>query len=100
LALSEVASKGGKNLKLLARIERLLTQEGKLVRVAEGMVFHRDVLEELKTTIRQRKGKGEQVDVAFFKELTGATRKHAIPLLEWLDRERVTRRVGKDRILL
>jgi selenocysteine-specific elongation factor len=38
--------------------------------------------------------------VAFFKQLAGVTRKHAIPLLEWLDKERVTRRVGKDRVVL
>ena len=34
------------------------------------------------------------------KELTGLTRKHVIPLLEYLDRERVTRRAGADRVLL
>ena len=32
-----------------------------------------------------------------FKELTGLTRKAAIPLLEWLDRNRWTRRVGDKR---
>ena len=99
-ALSEVAQTNRKDLKLLERIERLLVQEGKLVRVSEGMVFHRESLEGLKAAIRKKKTKGDSVDVAFFKELTGCTRKHAIPLLEWLDRERVTRRVGKDRVLL
>jgi selenocysteine-specific elongation factor len=38
--------------------------------------------------------------VAFFKDLAGVTRKYAIPLLEWLDRERVTRRVGNERLIL
>ncbi|MBI4167225.1 MAG: SelB C-terminal domain-containing protein, partial [Acidobacteria bacterium] len=40
------------------------------------------------------------IDVGVFKELTGLTRKYAIPLLEYLDRERVTRRVGDERIIL
>jgi len=38
-----------------------------------------------------------KIDVAQFKDLTGASRKYAIPLLEYLDRERVTRRVGNIR---
>ena len=35
-----------------------------------------------------------------FKELAGITRKYAIPLLEYLDRERVTRRAGDERVIL
>jgi selenocysteine-specific elongation factor len=99
-ALAEIASRGKKDPKLAAKIERLLLQEGTLVKIADGMVFHREVLEELKRTIGREKRKGEGIDVAFFKQMIGVTRKHAIPLLEWLDRERVTRRVGKDRIVL
>jgi selenocysteine-specific elongation factor len=38
--------------------------------------------------------------VAAFKGLTGISRKYAIPLLEYLDRERVTRREGDERIIL
>jgi selenocysteine-specific elongation factor len=38
--------------------------------------------------------------VARFKEITGVSRKYAIPLLEYLDRERVTKRVGDDRVIL
>jgi selenocysteine-specific elongation factor len=40
------------------------------------------------------------IDVAQFKALTGVSRKYAIPLLEYLDRERVTKRVGDQRQLL
>jgi hypothetical protein len=38
----------------------------------------------------------EQIDVGEIKDLTGVSRKFAIPLLEYLDRQRVTRRVGGD----
>jgi selenocysteine-specific elongation factor len=41
-----------------------------------------------------------RVDVAAFKERYGVSRKYAIPLLEYLDRERLTRRAGDSRILL
>jgi selenocysteine-specific elongation factor len=64
------------------------------------MVFHCDALEELKRAVRRERQKNDLVDVAFFKELVGVTRKYAIPLLEWLDREHVTRRVGKERVVL
>jgi selenocysteine-specific elongation factor len=40
------------------------------------------------------------IDVATFKERFGVTRKFAIPLLEYLDRERVTRRAGDSRVIL
>jgi selenocysteine-specific elongation factor len=40
------------------------------------------------------------LDVGIFKTKYGLTRKHAIPLLEWLDRERATRRVGSERVVL
>ncbi len=99
-SLADVAARHRKDPKLLARIERLLINEGTLTRVAEGMVFHAEVLEELKSAVRREKQKNDLVDVAFFKQLVGVTRKYAIPLLEWLDRERVTRRVGKERVVL
>ena len=47
-----------------------------------------------------RDAKPARIDVAGFKERFGVTRKFAIPLLEYLDRMRVTRRVGSQRIVL
>jgi selenocysteine-specific elongation factor len=50
--------------------------------------------------VRGRWPAGARVDVAAFKELVGLSRKYAIPLLEYLDREKVTRRTGNDRVVL
>jgi selenocysteine-specific elongation factor len=50
--------------------------------------------------VRARFPPGSRLDVAGFKELTGLSRKFAIPLLEFLDRERVTRRAGADRTVV
>jgi len=47
-----------------------------------------------------KKTKGPKLPIGAFKDLTGVTRKYAIPLLEYLDRERVTRRVGDERVIL
>jgi selenocysteine-specific elongation factor len=86
------------------RIVRALSQEGRLVRLGD-LVFHRDTLAALRAAVvRLREGQppGARVtlDVAAFKAQHGLSRKFAIPLLEWLDRERVTRRVDDVRIVL
>jgi selenocysteine-specific elongation factor len=98
--LDEVAGEGKYELKLVERVQRVLLKDGTLVQVAEGMVFHRDALEALKKDVRGLKATRPRIDVSFFKEKVGVTRKHAIPLLEWLDRERVTQRAGNERVIL
>jgi selenocysteine-specific elongation factor len=85
---------------LYERVARVLVSEGVLARVGERFFVDRDALEELKRRLRATLAAGARVEVGAVKELTGLTRKHVIPLLECLDRERVTRRVGADRVLL
>jgi selenocysteine-specific elongation factor len=82
------------------KIVTLLLRERLLVRVSPELVFHRTALEELRRRIMAEKSKSAKIDVARFKELTGVSRKYAIPLLEYLDRERVTKRVGDTREIL
>jgi selenocysteine-specific elongation factor len=84
----------------LEGVARLLQDTGVLRRVGEGFLVPREALDALVERVRQRWRQGSTLDVAGFKELTGLTRKHVIPLLEYLDRERVTRRVGADRTVL
>src|SRR5271166_3158733 len=79
------------------KIVTLLLREKILIRVSDELVFHCSALQELRRQITAYKIKSATIDVAKFKELTGVTRKYAIPLLEYLDRERVTRRVGDAR---
>jgi selenocysteine-specific elongation factor len=66
----------------------------------DAFFYHHEVLERLKAEVRALKGTADAVDVGGFKERYGLTRKFAIPLLEYLDRERVTRRVGDRRVVL
>jgi selenocysteine-specific elongation factor len=82
------------------KIVTLLLRERTLVKVSDDLIFHRSALEGLHRKIAAYKAKAARIDVAAFKELTGITRKYAIPLLEYLDRERVTRRVGDVREIL
>ncbi len=82
------------------KIVTLLLRDKVLVKISDELVFHRSALEELRRAIAAQKMKSSKIDVAKFKELTGVSRKYAIPLLEYLDRERVTRRVGDAREIL
>jgi selenocysteine-specific elongation factor len=86
------------------KIVTLLLREKVLVKLSDELVFHRTALEALRQTMLQYRKRAAsspaRIDVPAFKELIGVTRKHAIPLLEYLDREHVTRRVGDERIIL
>jgi selenocysteine-specific elongation factor len=83
------------------RMVALLVRQKTLIRV-DDLLFHADALARLKAEVASLKGGGQpaRVDVAAFKERYGVSRKFAIPLLEYLDRERVTRRVGDSRVIL
>lgn len=82
------------------KILQILLKEKVLHKVTEGLIFHHSALEALREKLRLQKNRSERINVSAFKELTGVSRKYAIPLLEYLDRERVTRRVGDERIIL
>jgi len=86
-----------------ARSQKLITlllRDRVLVKLADDLVFHRDALEGLRRNIIDQKKTSSKMDITRFKDLTGVSRKYAIPLLEYLDRERITRRVGDERIIL
>ncbi len=72
-----------------------LARSGVLVRLAENVYLHREVLAEARR--RAAAHRGQMVDVAFFKDLYGISRKVVIPLLEHFDRAGVTRRIGDHR---
>ncbi len=79
---------------------RVLVQEKVAERLGQGLLVGSTALEVFRADARARFKSGAKLDVAEVKELTGLSRKYVIPLLEWLDRERVTRRVGAERIVL
>jgi selenocysteine-specific elongation factor len=82
------------------KIVTLLLRDKVLVKISDDLVFHRDTLLDLRKRMVVEKAKSPKLDVARFKDLTGVTRKYAIPLLEYLDREHVTRRAGDERVIL
>jgi selenocysteine-specific elongation factor len=85
------------------KILQRLIDSRMLVRVQGETFIHLHALEKLKTMLNEYASKHEPerlIDVATFKDLAGVSRKYAIPLLEYLDRERVTRRAGDGRVIL
>ena len=82
------------------KIVTLLLRDRTLVKLADDLVFHQSALEDLRKRMATYKARSPNIDVAQFKELTGVSRKYAIPLLEYLDRERVTKRQGDTRVIL
>jgi selenocysteine-specific elongation factor len=95
--LSRVAIDAARANKLL----QLLIREKTLVKVTEGMIFHATALARLSALLSgYKRARGERLPIAAFKELAGVSRKHAIPLLEYMDRVRLTRRAGDERVIL
>ena len=76
-----------------------MLEKGLLVKVKEDMYFHEASLEDLKRRLLDFFSAHEEITTAEFKELTQTSRKYTIPLLEFLDANRFTIRVGDVRRL-
>jgi selenocysteine-specific elongation factor len=96
----EVAAAAGVERTAGRKIVQLLVKDQTLVKINDGMVVDRSALEALIEAVRARKSVSAKLDVGSFKALTGLSRKFAVPLLEYLDGQRITRRVGDERVIL
>jgi selenocysteine-specific elongation factor len=94
----EVLAKSGVEAARARSLLQILLREKRLVRISDDLVFHRSAIEKLRAMLAERKG--SRFGVPSFKEWTGVSRKYAIPLLEFLDREKITRREGDERVVL
>jgi selenocysteine-specific elongation factor len=100
-AVKEVLARLPVEPKHAQKILHLLIREQILVKVTEDLIFHRDAIAKLKALLTDyKKQKGDRLSVPVFKEMTGISRKYAIPLLEYLDRAGITRRTPTDRLIL
>ena len=105
-AIEEVMTRAGVTLaqRTQARkILHLLVDGRKLVRIQNELFMHAEVVAELKRKLLNYASQNEPqrlIDVPAFKQLAGVSRKYAIPLLEYFDREQVTRRAGDKRVIL
>jgi len=97
-AVGEVLAGCGVEARRARSLLQILLRSRRLVRVSDDLVFHPSAVNALRALLAPRKG--QKFSVPEFKEWTGVSRKYAIPLLEFLDREHVTRREGDLRTVL
>jgi selenocysteine-specific elongation factor len=85
-----------------ADVKKLLSvaaRDGRIVRVKDNLYFDREIIAGLKQRLVSHLKETGEITTQQFKDLTGASRKYTIPLLEYFDSERVTIRVGEVRKL-
>ena len=78
----------------------VLVETGEVLRLEEELFFHREVVEEVAELVRRTIREKGSLSVGEFRDLTGSSRKFAVPLLEYYDSIRLTRRVGDVRVLV
>jgi selenocysteine-specific elongation factor len=95
----ELVASLGRNSKGVEDVLSHMLEEGVVVKVKEGLYFHREVIEELKSRLVSFLRTHSEITTPQLKEVTGVTRKYMIPLIEYFDVTRVTIRVGDVRRL-
>jgi selenocysteine-specific elongation factor len=76
-----------------------LVADGRIVRVNDDTVFARSAYDEAVGMLRAHLAEHRTLTVAAARDLLGSSRRYVLPLLEWMDAQKITRRVGDDRIL-
>jgi selenocysteine-specific elongation factor len=99
-SLDDLVQALGGNPAEVRNVYHFLLKKGELVKVTSDMVLTPARIAEIKGDLKRKFPEGRPMTVADFKDLFGISRKYAIPLLEYLDKERFTRRVGDTRVVL
>jgi len=76
-----------------------LVHDGVLVKIKSGMYFHRVHFDHLREELITYLKRHQEITTPQFKEITGASRKYAIPLIEYFDQTKLTLRLGEKRVL-
>jgi selenocysteine-specific elongation factor len=78
---------------------KLLADEGRTVRVNDSLHLDREVLENVRNTLRKHLAEKKEITMAEFRDLAKTSRKFAVPLMEYFDSQKMTQRVGDKRVL-
>jgi selenocysteine-specific elongation factor len=98
-SVAECQKQTGKKQQTVAQLLALAAADGDLVEIAAGLYLHRDVDQEIKTSLRAELSDGQGLTLSRIREVLGTTRKYAVPYCEYLDRIGFTRREGDLRYL-
>ncbi len=97
-SMEEIAAVSGIEGKSLTKTIDLLVRLGKVVKITPSLVYRKEEIAEMAEMVRQRLARDGFLDIAAFRELTGLSRKYSVPILEYFDREGITRREGDRRL--
>lgn len=104
--LEDALSEAVKNTKFdkahARKIFQLLLNSGEIIKISDEFYFGKSEIDNLIAKLKDfaAKSSDKLIDVPAFKDLAGISRKYAIPLLEYFDREKITRRAGDKRLIL
>ena len=76
-----------------------LAEQGEVVRASDDVVFLKSAYDQMLDGIRQQAAENGQITITGVREMFGTSRKYTLALLEHLDRQQITRRVGDERVL-
>ena len=77
----------------------LLVERGDLIKITNDLYFHSKAISEAEAALRKYLEENQQITVSQFRDMIGSSRKYVVPLLEYFDLKRVTRRLGDQRVL-
>jgi selenocysteine-specific elongation factor len=100
--ISNVARETSIDLKTAQKLFSQLLASGELLKISNEFCFQTAAIEKLIAHLHEYADRSTDrlIDVAKFKDLTGLSRKYAIPLLEYLDQRKITARKGEKRIII
>ncbi|MEO1129895.1 MAG: selenocysteine-specific translation elongation factor [Planctomycetota bacterium] len=81
------------------RLVKLATEQEALVHISGTFFVAKSVATDIHERVRALLREQDSVTVSDVRALLGVTRKHAVPICEYLDRVHVTRRIGNERVL-
>ncbi len=102
MALAEAGSSVKFDKVKVRKIFELLINSGDVIKISEEFYFTQKAIAELIENIKNFAAKTSDrlMDMSKFKEIAGVSRKYAIPILEYFDREKLSRRAGDKRLIL
>jgi len=99
-SVEDVAEEIGETTELVSTMIRVGQDQGLLFKIVEGFYYHRDTMEKARAIVLQHIQSHGNITVSQFRDLTGSSRKYALPVMEYFDSIRFTRRVGDERVLV
>jgi selenocysteine-specific elongation factor len=98
--IEEASEEVGAHPEAVAAMIRVGQDQGVFVKIAEGLYYHGETVEEAKRVVREFVAQNGSMSVSQFRDATGSSRKYALPVMEYFDAIRFTRRVVDARVLV